>query len=197
MLRPCPGRGNATMTGSSSEQANGRPLPLLVMVSGAPGSGKSTLARLLADELDVPWLNRDRLSRGIRLTESQFPDSSRSWKLWYDTLAHLLKQSVSLVMDQTMYRGITEADIKVRLLGHCRARLIHCYAPNALDRLQARERARHGESSAEFRRVFGLAVEAQSLTIEPLDLGVDVLTVETLDEYRPSLQTMVEFLLRA
>jgi hypothetical protein len=42
-----------------------------------------------------------------------------------------------------------------------------------------------------------LAVEAQSLTIEPLDLGVDVLTVETLDEYRPSLQTMVEFLLRA
>jgi predicted kinase len=167
------------------------------MVSGAPGSGKSTLAQLLADELDVPWLNRDRLSRGIRLTEGQLPEPSRSWKLWYDTLAHLLNQSVSLVMDQTMYRGTTESDVKAHLLGLCRARLIHCSSPNALDRLKARERARHGESSDEFQRVFGLAVEAQSLTTEPLDLGVEVLTVDTLDEYRPTLPTIVEFLLSA
>jgi cytidylate kinase len=164
------------------------------MVSGAPGSGKSTLAQLLADELDVPWLSRDRLSRGIRLTEGQTPDPNRSWKLWYDTLAHLLNQSVSLVMDQTMYRGIAESDIKLRLLGLCRARLIHCHSPNALDRLKARERARHGESTDEYQRVFRLAIEAQSLTIDPLDLGVEVLTVETLDGYRPALPQMIDFL---
>jgi predicted kinase len=83
-------------------------LPLLVMVSGAPGSGKTTLAKLLAKELDVPWLNRDTFSRGIRRTEGAMPASSRSWSVWYGTLASLLRQSVSLVMDQTMYRGIAE-----------------------------------------------------------------------------------------
>jgi hypothetical protein len=116
------------------ERSNDRPLPLLVMVSGAPGSGKSTVARLLADELDLPWFNRDRLSRGIRFTEGVFPPPSESWRLWYDTLAFMLSQSVSLVMDQTMYTGIAERDIKANLLGLCRARLIHCYSPNALDR---------------------------------------------------------------
>lgn len=184
-------------TGASPEPVNERQLPLLIMVSGAPGSGKSTLARLLAEELDVPWLNRDRLSRGIRFTEGVLPDPRHSWKIWYDLLAFLLGQSISLVMDQTMYRGIAEPDIKANLLGLCRARVIHCYSPNALDRLKARERVRHGESSEEYQRVLSLALEAQPLTIEPLDLGVEVLTVETFDEYRPTLQEMIEYLKRA
>jgi predicted kinase len=183
--------------GTPTEQVGNHPLPVLVMVSGAPGSGKSTLARLLAEELDIPWLNRDRLSRGIRFTDGVLPHPGESWRLWYENLAFLLSQSVSLVMDQTMYRGVAERDIKVHLLGRCRARLIHCYAPNALDRLKERERFRHGESSEEYQRVLGLALEAQSLTTEPLDLGVEVLTVETVDHYRPSLQEMITFIRRA
>jgi hypothetical protein len=179
------------------ERSNDDPLPLLVMVSGAPGSGKSTVARLLAEELDLPWFNRDRVSRGIRFTKRVLPPPSESWKLWYDMLAFMLSQSVSLVMDQTMYRGVAERDIKANLLGLCRARLIHCYSPNALDRFKARERLRHGETSEEYRRVLSLALQAQSLTIEPLDLGVEVLTVDTFEDYRPTLQAIVEFILRA
>jgi hypothetical protein len=170
-------------------------LPLLVMVSGAPGSGKSTLARLLAEELDVPWLSRDPFSRGIRRTEGVMPAPSRSWTLWYATLANLLSNSVSLVMDQTMYRGIAEPDIKEHLLGLCRARLIHCRAPNALERFKARESAQHGESSTEYQRVFGLAIEAQELTTEPPDLNVDLLQVDTSDGYRPSLEGILGFIL--
>jgi hypothetical protein len=173
----------------------GDPLPFLVMVSGAPGSGKSTLAHLLAEQLEVPWLSRDPISRGIRRTEGAMPTPSRSWSVWYGTLAYLLNNSVSLVMDQTMYRGIAETDIKTHLLGLCRARLIHCDAHDALERFKARERDRCGESSSEYRRVLALALEAQYLTIDPPDLGVDLLRVDTSDGYQPSLDGIVEFIL--
>ena len=114
--------------------------------------------------------------------------------MWYDTLARLLGNSVSLVMDQTMYRGIAEPDIRSNLLGLCRARLIHCQAPDALERLKARERARHGEASSEYQRVLDLALDARELTIEPPDLDVDLLRVETSQGYEPSLQELIAFI---
>ncbi len=171
------------------------PLPLLVMVSGAAGSGKTTLARLIAEELDVPLLSRDPISRGMRRTEGVMPPPSRSWPIWYGALAYLLGNSVSLVMDQAMYRGIAEPDIKTHLLGLCRARLVHCFASNALERFKARERARHGESSSEYQRVLGVALEAEKLTIEPPELGVDALKVDTSDGYRPSIQEVLAYIL--
>jgi predicted kinase len=172
-------------------------LPILVMVSGAPGSGKSKLARLLGEELDVPWLSRDPISRGMRMTEGVMPPPSRSWAVWYSTLAYLLSNSVSLVMDQTMYRGIAEPDIQAHLLGLCNAKLVHCHASNAFERFKAREIDRHGQASSEYERVLAAALQSQELTAEPPDLGIDLLRVDTSDGYRPSLDGILEFVLRA
>ncbi len=123
------------------------------------------------------------------------PSPSRSWAIWYATLANLLGNSVSLVMDQTMHRGIAESDIEQNLLRRCRARLIHCHTPDALKRFKARESAQHGESSTEYQRLLGLALAAQDLTIEPPDLNVALLRVDTSTGYRPSVEGILDFIL--
>jgi predicted kinase len=169
--------------------------PLLVLVGGAPGSGKTTLARRLAADLDVPWLSRDPFSRGIRLTEGSFPGPQRSWAIWYETLASLLNHSVSLVADQTLYRGVCESDIESYLLGKCRPRFIHCRSVNAFERFKERERQRIGEDSDEYRRVLKVAEDAGSLIEGLPDLDVETLTVETDDGYRPTFSAIVDFCL--
>ncbi len=171
-------------------------VPLLVLIGGAPGSGKTTLARELADHLDVPWLCRDPFSRGIRLTEGTMPSPQRSWDLWYRTLASLLGESVSLVADQMMYRGLCEPEIEGYLLGRCRPRLIFCTSPDAFDRFKARESQQHGADSDEYKRVLKVAAEATPHVAAPPDLGLEVLMVDTSDGYQPEIQEIVEFCLR-
>jgi AAA domain len=171
-------------------------LPLLVMVGGPPGAGKTTLARRLAEHLDVPWLSRDPFSRGIRLTEGVMPSPERSWDLWYRTLASLLGESVSLVADQTMYKGICEPEITGHLLGRARMRLIHCTSPDAFERFKVRESTQHGPESVEFWRVLDVAVRAEHLVQHPPDLGVDTLVVETSHGYQPDFTTIVQFCLK-
>jgi hypothetical protein len=171
-------------------------VPLLVMIGGAPGSGKSTLARQLAEHLDVPWLSRDPFSRGIRLTEGSMPPPTRSWEVWYSTLSGLLSESVSLVVDQTMYRGVCEPDITSHLLGRCRLRMIYCTSPDAFERFKARERRQHGSGSDEFERVLRVAAEAKPYVEAPPDLGMEVLTVETSDGYQPGFPEIVAFCLK-
>jgi hypothetical protein len=41
-----------------------RERPIAVLMSGAPGSGKSTLAGLLAEQIRVPVVSKDRLRQG-------------------------------------------------------------------------------------------------------------------------------------
>jgi predicted kinase len=60
-----------------SEQANQRPKPLLVIVSGAPAAGKTTLGKRLAPELGLVRLCKDELREtvGDWLPPHSHPDS--------------------------------------------------------------------------------------------------------------------------
>jgi DNA polymerase III delta prime subunit len=162
------------------------------MVGGAPGSGKTTLALRLAQELQVPHVNRDSISRGIRFTEGAMPEPTRSWEIFYSTLADLLGHGLSLVMDMTMYRGISEQDIGRRLLPLSHGRHVHCESDRAFERFKARELAR-GDPD-EYRRVMSVYHDAQPLVGEPLDLGVARLCVDTTEGYRPSIDVIVSFI---
>ena len=93
------------------------PSPRLVLVSGAPGSGKATLGRHLADALSVPHVNKDRIREGLWLTDpSTAGDGDRIWGIWMSSVQLLLAAGVSVVVDQTLYHGKSEADLLSQLL---------------------------------------------------------------------------------
>jgi hypothetical protein len=87
------------------------PSPRIVLVSGAPGSGKTTLGRRLADALSVPHVNKDRIREGLWLTDPSIArDGDRIWGIWMSSVRLLLAAGVFVVVDQTLYRGKSEAE---------------------------------------------------------------------------------------
>src|SRR5688572_18642857 len=90
------------------------PRPLLVLISGHPGSGKTTLGRALGDALHLPRANRDRISSGMWRTDPALIDDPRQpWDVFAETIERYLSRGVSLVADQTLYRGM-ESEITTR-----------------------------------------------------------------------------------
>ncbi len=125
------------------------------------------------------------------------PSPERSWDLWYRTLANLLRESVSLVADQMMYRGLCETDIETHLRGRCQLRVLYCTSPGAFERFKARESQQHGTDSKEYKRVLTVAAEAKPFIEAPPNLGVEVLIVDTSDGYQPGFAEIVGFCLGA
>jgi predicted kinase len=100
--------------------------PRIVLISGAPGSGKTTLGRHLADALSVPHVNKDRIREGLWLTDPSLArDGDRIWNIWMSSVRLLLTAGVSVVVDQTLYRGRSEADLCSQLLPLGRAVNVH------------------------------------------------------------------------
>lgn len=76
---------------------------MLVIVSGAPGSGKTTMGTRLGVELKLPHLNRDLVRDGLWMTDGDDAAlrTDRAWHIY-------LHEDVSVVTDQTFYRGLSD-----------------------------------------------------------------------------------------
>lgn len=169
--------------------------PLLVLVSGAPGSGKTTLAERIARRVGVPHLNRDSFYAGVALTEGKAPTADRNAEAFYGAVAQMLGSRVSLVMDMTTYRGVTEAHIGRVVLPLARAVNVHCRTPSALERFKARQAVRFGVDSDSYRRGVVQAEEAQPLVVEPPELDLPRLEVDTTAGYAPGLDDLLTFVI--
>jgi hypothetical protein len=115
------------------------PSPRIVLISGAPGSGKTTLGRHLADALSVPHVNKDRIREGLWLTDPSIArDGDQIWGIWMSSVRLLLTAGVSVVVDQTLYRGRSEADLCSQLLPLGRAVNVHTRSRLADSRWRAK-----------------------------------------------------------
>ena len=112
-------------------------LPLLVVVSGVPGGGKTTLASRLAAEFRLPHLNRDLVRDGIWMTDG-VNAGSVTWDIWMAAVKLYLHHRVSVVVDQTMYRGLSDVTIARELAPMSLLVNVHVVARNARERFASR-----------------------------------------------------------
>jgi predicted kinase len=166
--------------------------PLIVLISGAPGSGKTTLGRCLADELQVPHINKDRIREGLWLTDPSLAlDGERTWELWIASLRLLLTSGVSVVTDQTLYRGRSEAELRSRLLSLGRAVNVHARSPVANARWREKIAADPHWSDEQVAHLFAQVEGNAPLWTDPLDLGCPLIEVDTTNGYVPSIPELV------
>jgi predicted kinase len=160
----------------------------MIIVSGAPGSGKTTLAKALADYLRVPHVPRDDVLRGLELTRGgEINRGAEGVQTYFNILTQLCTAGVSFVTDGTLYRGLSEKDVRTRFVPVATVVNVHARAKNEYERFVARERAREGWSSEWVNSHLIRLKEIYNDTVDPLDLGVPVVEVDTTDGYDPSL----------
>lgn len=165
--------------------------PLIILVTGAPGSGKSTLAATLAEHMRLPHIERDVIFRGINLTHGEKTDPiTIGIPAYYAVIHAMLDRKMSLVTDGTMYKGVSEKDIKKHLVRRAYVVNLHTRAQNEKERFRQREFARTFQSSdwVDDHMVRLDAIYAD--TVDPLDYGVECIEVDTNDGYTPSIEQL-------
>ncbi|HSX00016.1 MAG TPA: AAA family ATPase, partial [Patescibacteria group bacterium] len=110
------------------------PLPLLVIVSGAPGSGKTTFAGKLADHMRLLHLERDVFFNSLEYTIGKKIDRQAvGVPRFYEVVTQVLAAGASLIIDSTLYKGISEEAI-IELQAIADIVNIHCRAVNTHER---------------------------------------------------------------
>ena len=166
--------------------------PLLIFVSGAPGAGKSTLAHSLAQYLRILHIPRDEVLRGIEMTHGGPIDRREAVDaVYYPQLIQMLKANISIVTDGTIYKGISERDIKRYLVPNAVGVNIHVRAKNEHQRFLERELQREGWS-AEWAHDYKKRLdEIYDQAVDPLDLGMPLIEVDATNGYLPLIPDIV------
>ncbi len=167
--------------------------PLLIIVSGAPGSGKTTLAAKVAHRLRLPHIERDTILRGIEYTAHGSIDRSRlGIESYYSVLEYLIQTNISFVTDGTLYKGVSEQDIKRRLIKVAHVVNIHTRATQENQRFYDREMNRSGHPSDWVKGHMQHLDDIYDQTVNPLDMGITVIEVDATSEYIPSFDVIVD-----
>jgi predicted ATPase len=158
-------------------------LPLLVVVSGVSGGGKTTLGQRLATELRLPHLNRDLVRDGIWLTDG-INAGPATWDVWMAAVKLYLQHRVSLVVDQTMYRGLSDMTIARELAPHSLLVNVHVSAANARARFESKI-ANDVRGAPYLDQAVARFDEILDQVAHPMDFGGTQILVDTADPTFP------------
>lgn len=167
--------------------------PLAVIVSGTPGSGKTTLARSLADYMMVPHIERDKITRGMEYTRGERVDRVNvSLPRYFNMVAAMLGEGISIVTDGTLYRNISEPNIQNYIIAHSFAVNIHTRSLNERQRFYHREMNREGQARDWIEGQMKILDDIYDQTVDPLDLNIPLIEVDATEAYTPSLSELVK-----
>lgn len=163
---------------------------LLVLVSGHPGAGKTTLGRALGDAMFLPHLNRDLIRDGLHYTDRDVPlDQPRTWQVFLATIRLFLDNHVSLVVDQTLYRGMV-ADLR-ELSDHGDVVNVLVRCEGAYDRWFAKVTSDPRGVPDDFGAIVERVRRQRDEMANPLPLGIPVIEVDTTSGYDPPLAELI------
>lgn len=163
--------------------------PLLIIVSGAPGSGKSTFASELARHMSLLHIERDQFFQSIAFTYlvKNIDREKVGIPRFYHAVEDLLSAEVSLVIDGTLYKGKSEAELR-KLQEYATVVNVHCRATNVDERFYTREVARAGAVPEWLDGHMLHLANIRPLVEDPLELDWDTMEVDTTTEYMPSIR---------
>lgn len=167
----------------------------IIVMSGQPGSGKSTLARKLGDALRFIVIERDIILESYWQQNRHNPNYTKAKHgipRYFKLLEHLLNDGVPIIIDGTLYKGKSEPDFKALCDGH-RAINVHTSCAGATQRFVEREKERNQGLLPDWVTPHLDTLNAiEDEVIQPMDLGMPTLEVNTDDGYDPSLEQLVE-----
>jgi predicted kinase len=180
------------MTNQTTSKLNTH-MPLLIVVSGAPGTGKTTLAAKIAQGMHLLHLERDTFFRSLEHAAGgqQIDRPNAGIPLFYKVVSDLLRQGVSLVIDSTLYRDTYEENI-APLQKLADVVNVHCRANSADQRFYERELERAGGRTPDWLENHMSHLKKIKPIVEyPLQIGWDILEVDTNGEYKPTVKEVV------
>lgn len=138
------------------------------------------MARQLADHLRLPHLNKDVIRDGLWFTSRsrQRDLNDEAFELFLSVAESWLRAGVSLVADQTLYRGVSEADFS-RLVSLGASVNVVVRTSAARGRFQAKMAADPRSTEESLLALMVRWDEILSDVSEPLELGCPVLEVDT------------------
>lgn len=176
-------------------QASALGTPTLILVTGPAGTGKTTLAHELAAAVGCPALCRDEIKEGMVASHPGFvaapadPLTVRTFAVFFDTIALLLRHEVTLVAEAAFQhhlwtRGLETLDDLARL------KVIRCRAPAAVAhrRVLARMSSQHSRAAhADAEHI------AHAAPFDAIHLDEPTIDVHTEDGWRPGLTEITAF----
>ena len=191
------------MTGSPRER------PRIVLITGAPGSGKTCLGTALSRALQVPFLARDDVRRGLFLTNGAWTDDpgpvptvDEAVEAFLRLLESTAALGVSCIVEYVVRQARPDDLRRIVAAGDCVVVRTECHDPLARvadrerdDRLFARRPVLDalGYATAEDRTSAALARMRSVADEMQTEFALPLLTVRTDDGYAPGLDAILDF----
>jgi predicted kinase len=174
-------------------------LPTLVVVSGPAGTGKTTLAHRLAGAIGCPAICRDEIKEGMVVTAQPLSPAGRealqvrTLGAFFDLLRMLLERGVTVVAEAAFQDHVWSPHL-APLTEIAGIKVVQCHTTpeTAWARLESRGDARGAHDDRALLETHG-SPERFYEAFQRVVMDVPSIDVDTTDGYRPSLDTLVEF----
>jgi len=178
--------------------------PLLIVVTGSPASGKTTLAHILADKIYCPILSRDEFKEGyintLSLAHNQLNGSVdlHVYNAFFETTDLLISKGISIIIEAAFQDKLWRPKL-LDLLSKAEIKIVIC--KTNLDLIKARFTNRfsnnpnrekyHGDQSISLSEEKFISLTEN---YQPVNIDAPTLQVDTTDNYRPTIEEIINFL---